>query len=470
MCFTISFILLSSCLSNQNLRQKEKMEALASAAVFKFSENAEVSKAIDSVARFTIRPVRLVLDLINQELDERFFNSLESKVKDKQKRDKRSELMRYVKDRNISVMSSMLKEEERAEWQDKLINLNEEIELTSGSTTTYACLILCKGCYNEGILRIITENLPKRNKGLYPIHLGCILGSEDFVKKLIEKDRDCLEYVSEEESIRMNSLAYASMFNHENLVKQLLEQDIRSHEGYILSVILGNHRIEKLYKEEVYREKESISQLKKVVKGLGDGNNIFHILPLIKYLKELSGAKGEENYSAKLKFMQGKREGMLLNNLLEKLKWMEFTIDDVKKMLKTKNNQGKTALEHIVLSGDEELYVAVFDAIKKVFDVEDSNNLGILEPAPELLSSVLLSGVEAGLSRSIEEVIDLFQMDEGTEVATLALNKAIGLNRNEAVFLVCKWICREPKLLTLFHRTVFLLNLEKKLRLQKQLE
>ena len=82
MCFTISFILLSSCLSNQNFKKKEKMEALASAAVFKFSENAEVSKAIDSVARFTIRPVRLVLDLINQELDERFFNSLESKVKD----------------------------------------------------------------------------------------------------------------------------------------------------------------------------------------------------------------------------------------------------------------------------------------------------------------------------------------------------------------------------------------------------
>ena len=452
MCFTISFILLSSCLSNQNFKKKEKMEALASAAVFKFSENAEVSKAIDSVARFTIRPVRLVLDLINQELDERFFNSLESKVKDKQKRDKRSELMRYVKDRNISVMSSMLKEEERAEWQDKLINLNEEIELTSGSTTTYACLILCKGCYNEEVLEIITGNFPKRNQGLYPIHLACMLGSEDFVKILMEKDKDCLGYVSKEEGIRMNSLAYASMFNHENLVKKLLELGIRSHEGYILSVILGNKRIEELFMEKVYGgARENIANLKEVTKDLGRGNNVFHILPLIEYLRKFGDIETEQE-GTKLNFMQGKKEEILLCNLVGRLRWMDFTIEDIAGMLKSKNDQNKTALEYIIMSGDEELYSTLFDAIKKEFEVPSDKNLEIVEPDQELLSAMILSSAEVGCPKVIEEILNLSRLQGNNavyniyKVAELSLYKAVDMRKNEIVFLICKHLVEGRKL------------------------
>ena len=466
----VLLITLSSCINSYNFDKKEKMKKAIDNFTSKVFNNPEVEGTINSVVRFAFRPVRLLIDLANAEIDEHFLKELEKKIESKKEKARVSKLMRCIKNKDVAKLQGLLQEEEKVDWKNRLINLNEEITLNNGSRTTYANFILGKGCYNKEILKIIVKNFPKKDKGFYSIHIACILGSEDFVKKLIEKDGDCLEYVSEEESIRMNSLAYASMFNHENLVKQLLEQGIRSHEGYMLSVILGNHRIEKLCMEEVYKEKTSIFQLKEVVKDLGVGNNVFHILPLIKYLKEV-GSIAEENDSTKLKFMQGKRDGILLNNLLEKLKWMEFTIEDIRVLLKSKNEEGRTALEHIVLSGDEELYIAIFDAIKKVFDVESSKNLLILEPNLELLSKVLVSSVELGLSGITEDVLDLFQIHENAEIiriVMLALNKAIGLNRNEAVFLVCKWICREPKLLTLLElfknsNNAFLASLSEKL-------
>ncbi|MAA98473.1 MAG: hypothetical protein CMN86_09280, partial [Stappia sp.] len=448
----VLLITLSSCINSYNFDKKEKMKKAIDNFTSKVFNNPEVEGTINSVVRFAFRPVRLLIDLANAEIDEHFLKELEKKIESKKEKARVSKLMRCIKNKDVAKLQGLLQEEEKVDWKNRLINLNEEITLNNGSRTTYANFILGKGCYNKEILKIIVKNFPKKDKGFYSIHIACILGSEDFVKKLIEKDGDCLEYVSEEESIRMNSLAYASMFNHENLVKQLLEQGIRSHEGYMLSVILGNHRIEKLCMEEVYKEKTSIFQLKEVVKDLGVGNNVFHILPLIKYLKEV-GSIAEENDSTKLKFMQGKRDGILLNNLLEKLKWMEFTIEDIRVLLKSKNEEGRTALEHIVLSGDEELYVAIFDAIKKVFDVEDGNSLLILEPNLELLSKVLVSSVELGLSGIIEDVLDLFQIHENAEIiraeiiriVMLALYEATGLHSNEAVFLICKWISREVR-------------------------
>ena len=459
----VLLITLSSCINSYNFDKKEKMEEAIGTVTSKVLDNPEVEGTINSIVRFAFRPVRLLIDLANAEIDEKFLNRLEKKIesekekgREKQEKEKAKarELMMYVKNKDMGKLEGLLQEEEEVDWKNRLINLNEEITLNNGSRTTYANFIVGKGCYNKEILKIIVKNFPKKDKGFYSIHMACILGSEDFVDELIEEDKErgCLNYYSGERNIQMNSLAYASMLNHQNLVRKLLDLGVRSHEGYILSVILGNQEVEKLYMKKVYVGEASISELKEVVRNMGRGNNIFHMLPLIKCLKKAvsKAVSMERNSNSKIldfmKDMKEKKEGMLLGNLVDRLKRVEFTEEEVIGLLKAKNEQGKTPIEYLILSKDEELYKALSDAV--VVD-KQGGLIGGLKLDLELFKATLLSGVEAGHSRAVKEILEIKKDDKANEIVEVvrsALDRAIDFARNEVVFLLCKYLVEEGRL------------------------
>ena len=131
---------------------------------------------------------------------------------------------------------------------------------------------------------------------------------------------------------------------------------------------------------------------------------------------------------------------------------MDFTIEDIAGMLKSKNDQNKTALEYIIMSGDEELYSALFDAIKKEFEVPSDKNLEIVEPDQELLSAMILSSAEVGCPKVIEEILNLSRLQGNNavyniyKVAELSLYKAVDMRKNEIVFLICKHLVEGRKL------------------------
>ena len=81
----ISFILLSSCLGDYNYKKKEKMDKVIDPLISKIFDGTEVGKTIDSVTRPVLKPIRLLFDLFNEELDERLLDILENKIANKRK-------------------------------------------------------------------------------------------------------------------------------------------------------------------------------------------------------------------------------------------------------------------------------------------------------------------------------------------------------------------------------------------------
>tara|TARA_B100000614_G_scaffold26115_1_gene20347 strand:- start:6676 stop:7269 length:594 start_codon:yes stop_codon:yes gene_type:complete len=187
----ISLILVNSCFNNYKFRKKDKMEAaIASIAVATIANSDEVKEACGSMIKLVIKPITSLLNLANVQLDDKVLSKLEQKTREIKKRAKLRLLLDYIKTRNINKIVKLLSEDEKEEG---LINLNEELTLGDGSSTTYTNLILSKGCYEYSgertILNSIIKNFPKKwSENLYGIHLACILGTEDFVELLIDND------------------------------------------------------------------------------------------------------------------------------------------------------------------------------------------------------------------------------------------------------------------------------------------
>ena len=184
------------------------------------------------------------------------------------------------------------------------------------------------------------------------------------------------------------------------------------------------------------------------MKNLGGGNNIFHILPFIKYFKYFVEVMAREDSFIKGNFMQSKGESRLLVNLMKKLEWMTFTEEDVIELLKSKNDRGKLPLEQVVLSGDEKLYSALLDTIKRGFNLENRSDLEVVKPDFRFLNKVLISSVENGLSVAVHECLGLLRGEQGdkvTEIVKAALDKAIELNKNEVVLILARYLAEEGK-------------------------
>ncbi|HCB64045.1 MAG TPA: hypothetical protein DEP20_01585, partial [Fusobacteria bacterium] len=425
----ISFILLSSCLGDYNYKKKEKMDKVIDPLISKIFDGTEVGKTIDSVTRPVLKPIRLLFDLFNEELDERLLDILENKIANKRKSKKIKDLLKYIKSKNIAAMKRLLKNEEE-EPVKELINLNEELTLSSGSRVSYANLILCKGCHDNEILKMVIKNLPAKNEGLHTVHLACILGSEQFINLLSEQNIDCFKYVNEEESIRMNSLAYAAVFDRVNVVNQLLDYGVRSHEGYILSIILGNGKVKESFMRKVYGSKVSNSseenkELKEIVQNLGDRNNVFHILPLAEQIKQIEG-------------VETKQRDLFIGDLIEKLEGIGLTPGEIAELLKRENSQGNMAIECIILSWNEKLYKALSSAIKSKYG---KSIFEFMEFDSNVLVRAFSSGIEANSFRIIENILNIFQAHKSdvTPLVMAGLDKALNLSKSEVVFFLCKY-------------------------------
>ena len=70
----VLLITLSSCINSYNFDKKEKMEEAIGTVTSKVLDNPEVEGTINSIVRFAFRPVRLLIDLANAEIDEKFLN------------------------------------------------------------------------------------------------------------------------------------------------------------------------------------------------------------------------------------------------------------------------------------------------------------------------------------------------------------------------------------------------------------
>tara|TARA_Y100001935_G_scaffold255583_1_gene269703 strand:+ start:374 stop:4264 length:3891 start_codon:yes stop_codon:yes gene_type:complete len=464
--FIFLFIFLVSCLAKDRFKEKEKMEVMgavaAISAISAVCKQPEVKKFIDDKSKL----LKLSYEWAATKLDERFFRHVEDAIEDTKERKELRNLIKAIKESNKeSILNSLNKKDK----EKSLINLNKTIPINEEETTC-ANLILLGGCYNDLILDKIIESLPiKNSKGMHPIHLGCIFGLKDLVEKLIEKDKDCLKYVSDKlKGIKMNGLAYAAMFDCYNLILHLFENNILEdkaeiNEGYIISIMLSNNNIRDLFKkifygtgEEKEKEKEK-ENLRKKIRDLGMKNNVFHILPQIKNLKSYSNLGVEQNPTlseiGNIPIIEEKYNGYLVSNLIGELEWLGFGKEEILKLLAEKNSDGRTVGEIALLCGEEELIfilykVVIKEACQLAKEEDTPEILEIAKPMLGILDNFLSLSIERRYIEGVGWILEIFSMvpnlvDGDTSiisVVTQAISKAVEEGANEILFLLYRFM------------------------------
>ena len=241
----------------------------------------------------------------------------------------------------------------------------------------------------------------------------------------------------------MNSLAYAAIFNHENLVSRLIKHGANSHEGFILSMMWGNERIEEIFMNNLYKTQTDISSLNKKIGDLGRGNNAFHLLPAVDYTRTFLKREASNSHITRNLKERLKNEN-LARNLINKLKLkLNFTYRDIVSLLKAKNRDGKTAIEQIILSGNKYLYSSVFRTINDLFTSENMKSLDILDPDFQTAEEMLFSSIKTGFAKVAKEILIFLGEKDVTKATNLsfrALEKSIALYKNEMVSLISIFI------------------------------
>ena len=485
----ILFFMVMSCV-NVKLEQKEKAYGAAGiegAAVINQASSIVqaigVTNELKPIVNIAFLPLRWTVGVLNfglKKLEENIVEDIEKRIEDENKRREaikvNKEFIKAIENKDETVIFRILEDNRGNDKKEghNYINLGKEIYLDEEKKeyTHYLQMLIEKGCCNKEMLvnirggfelkdsqertplmvaiecgnTNIVEYLIKNNysmekarkDGMKPIHVAISLGKmqvfDMYVKKREEgNSHESLIYQTNEvNGMMMNALAYACLHGQYDIAKRLLEEfKMESMEGYLLAGMLGRDNIVSLFNDK-YKKEEDKKKLIGRIFDMGNRNNLLHMLPILKYMKKAQEEGKKEKYKGAFSYIKLGRK----RSVIELVKELGVEEDLIQELILGSNGEGRTPLEHAILSNSVEEFKEMFEIINKIeYEIESIKEIKIrcLELSIETNNSEIYEYLKEVLKEEYKGKIEELN-NKLVELGNRKLREVIKEYKNEIVY------------------------------------